>query len=388
MRVNAKALMRVGQIRCLHEGADGALSPAFVALITDETVREARALGDRDTSLRGTDTSPEVRYGGALGYVRSPDGSFRAHILAPGEGGGFRMRDGTRLLGPDMLGAEHALTAGDLDQDGQRALSAIRSVFRMVCAVPDETRFPVSLIGQAYLFAMRSSFGDAVLPVSEEMFVRKARADLLRARISDLDPDHPDGIGAVSDFMRVLDAAGADARADVVRVAGAPPLSRRDARSLLDDDRFRTPLFGAISLTSPDRIEATVLPASEADGVDRALRGSRLSGAWADGVSRLGERLTGSGLYGYQMDLSLYVSGGRDLLLLSDTVGRASGIALVYSWPSSERAPVLQTPEGPVYAICPQEVPDPETVLRLGSALSDLEAVRGALVQGREALEA
>lgn len=391
MRVNAKALMRVGEIRCHHQDPSGHRRPARACLITEETVRQAREMGEADPSLRSRETSPDVRYGGVLAYISDAAGAARCVFLPPGQDGGLTLTDGTRFLGPDMFSAEAALAATPgPDPDRVRALLGIRSVFRMVAAAPDEERFPVGLIAQAYRSALRSAFGPALLPVGEEGLVRKCQADLVRARIAELDPSSPDAIGQCEPFLRVLDRAGADARAEAVRLPGLERITREEARLLLNRAPFRDRLFGALALTPTERIEAAVLPIPEVEEIERSLAGSRLGGLWADRINRIASELTGSGAGSgwYRIELTLFVSGGRDLMILSDSVGREAGIALAYSWPSAERRPVLQAPSGPVYAISPQEVPDEEELIRLRRVLSELEQARTAKPSLREALDA
>jgi len=391
MRVNAKALMRVGEIRCVHRDATGQRRPARVCLITEETVRRARELGDGDPSLRSGDRSPDVRYGGALAYMSGGDGAVRCLFIPPGQDGGLVLRDGTRFLGSDMYAAEVTLAASPgTDPDRDRALEGIRSVFRMVAAAPDEDRFPTLLIAQAYRSALRSAFGPAHLPVTEEGLVRKCQADLIRARISELDSSHPDAIGYCEPFLRVLDRAGADARAEAVRLGGSERITRQEARLLLGRAPFRDRLFGVLTLTPPDRIDAAVLPCDEVEEVDRSLAGSRLEGGWAERVNLIASELTGAGAGTgwYRIDLTLYVSGGRDLLILSDSVGREAGISLAFSWPSAERRPVLATLSGPIYAISPAEVPDEGELIRLRRTLSELDQANAAQPAPREALDA
>jgi hypothetical protein len=388
MRVNAKALMKAGSFRCVHQDDAGKRRPARACLITLETVRAAREIGDQDPSLRSKETSPDVRYGGVLVYIGEKGSSPQQLILPPGEEGGLTLEDGTRFLGAHMFAAEGVLTERrGSDQDP--VLSGIRSVFGLVSSAPDEDRFPPGLIAQAYRSALRSAFGPAKLAVSDEALVRKCKADLLRARIGLIDPSHPDAIGYCEPFLRVLDRAGADSRAGFLRLPGSDRIDRDGARQILGRDPFRDGLFGALTTTPPDLIEAIVIPNREAEEIDRTLCGSRLQGVWAEEVSRLGSDLTnaGSDAGWYQIELTVYVSGGRDLMILSDSVGREVGVSLLFSWPSVERRPVLQAPSGPVYGISPQEAPDEAELIRLRCSLSDLYASEASKTPSKEALD-
>lgn len=388
MRVNAKALMRAGSFRCVHQDGSGQRRPARACLITLETVRAARELGDQDPTLRSTETSPDVRYGGLLAYIGERGSTAQQLILPPGEEGGLTLEDGTRFLGSHMFAAE-GLLAERPGADRDPVLSGIRSVFGLVSSAPDEDRFPPDLIAQAYRSALRSAFGPARLSISDGALLRKCKADLLRARIGLIDPSHPDAIGYCEPFIRVIDRAGADSRAGFLRLPGSDRIDRDGARQILGRDPFRDRLFGALTTTPPDLIEAIVLPNREAEEIDRILSGSRLQGAWADEVSRIGAELTGAGFNPgwYHIDLTVYVNGGRDLMILSDSVGREVGVSLLFSWPSVERRPVLQSPSGPVYAISPQEAPDEAELIRLRDSLSDLYASEAAKTTSREALD-
>jgi hypothetical protein len=137
-----------------------------------------------------------------------------------------------------------------------------------------------------------------------------------------------------------------------------------------------------------DRIEGVVLPVAEIGAIDRSLQGSRLSGAWADGATALAEGLTRSGTSGYRSSLTLYAAEGLDLMVLSDTIGDLNGLALLFSWPTHERAPVLRTPTGPVYAICPEETPSDNEVTRLDRVLAALLEAADPGAGPRQALDA
>jgi len=386
MRINAKALLRVGGVDCLHEEG-GLVRRARVALVTEETVRAARALGEADPSLRATETSPQLRYGGALAYLETgPEGSARLE-LGPGEGDGFRLRDGLRFLGRNMCAAERALAAAP-HGGASPLLEAIRSVLTLVSAVPDPHRFPEHLISQAYRFTLRSVFGEARMPIGEEGQALRARADLVRSRIGEIDPASPDALRAATPLPLLLDRIGLDVRAEGVRVAGFGRLPRAEVRRLVQSAPYRDGLFGVLTRTPPDRVEGVALTLQEASVLDEALSGRRITGAWAEAISALGRGLTRSGLFGYQLDLTVYAAEGRDLLLMSDTVGREGGVALLFSWPTHERVPVLRAPGGDVYATGPEETPGPAEVIRLERALSALIEERAAAQPARQTLDA
>lgn len=387
MRVNSKALMRVAGVRCRLDEGDGPARPAMVAIVTEETVRAARALGREDPQLRATDTSPKLRYGGALAYVDAGDGPSRRLTLEPGEGDGFSLPCGLRFLGRHMLDAERALPDRG-EGEGPFLRSLIRSVFRMVAAVPDPDRFPEPLIAQSFRSSLRDSFGEAALPLTDEDLILKSRSDLTRGRIAALDPKHPDALGATAPLARVLDGAGMDVRRDGVEVPGVGRVTRFEARRLLEEGHYRSGLFERLTRTPCAKVEGVVLPLEESRALDAALCGSRLTGAWVDAVNRVACDLTGSGRGALGLSLGLYAAQGRDLLVMTDMVGETSGVALLFSWPTHDRSPVLDGPDGPVYALCPEEVPTREDLIRLDAVFQGLSQAVPPVPAAKQALDA
>lgn len=387
MRVNARALLSVAGVSCLYESEAGSSCPARLAMVTEETVRAARDMVRSDPALRTTDASPQLRYGGALAYVDGGDGPAQRLILSPGEGDEFRLPCGMRFLGRHMLTAEKAL-ADRGEGEGPFLRSLIRSVFSLVSSVPDPDRFPEHLIAQAYRSSLRDAFGEARLPIGDEALVLKCRSDLIRSRISALDPKHPDALGAATPLARILDGAGLDVRSDGVQVSGVGRVTRFEARRLMETGPYRRGLFDLLTKTPTARIEGVVLPADDVRMIETALPGSRLSGAWVDAVQQLVNELTGSGRGGYRLTLGVHAAQGLDLLVMTDTIGEANGISLLFSWPSHERAPVLGSAEGPVYALCPQEVPTSEEVIRLERVLQEISPSDPPSIGQKQALDA
>lgn len=387
MRVNAKALLKVAGIGCLFDEGGGPLRPARVALVTEETVRAACALAASDPSLNVTDRSPRVRYGGALGYVDAGSGPARRVVLAPGEGETFRLACGMRFLGRHMLDAEQALQ-GRGGEEHSLLRNLIRSVLTLVSSVPDPERFPDHLIAQSCRFRLRDTFGEALLPITDDALVAKFRSDLARTRIADLDPTHPDALNVTTPLARILDQVGLDVRMDGVEIPGIGRVTRVEARRLTEAGPYRSGLFGRLTRSSPSRIDAIVLPLKDARTVEGALSGTRLTGAWVDQVGKMTRELTGSEHGGLRLTVSLYVAEGRDLLLMTDMIGEMNGVALLFSWPTHERVPVLEASSGPVYAFCPEEVPSPLEVLRCERVFAEIFAFRQSASILKQALDA
>lgn len=372
MRVNAKALMKVAGIGCFLDDGTREPRPARIALVTEQTVQAAREMGVSDPGLRATETSPQLRYGGALAYVDEGEGSVRRVILAPGQGEEFRLPCGLRFLGSHMFDAERLLPQ---DGPGDRPflLGLIRSIFIMVASIPDPDRFPGHLVAQAFRSSLRASFGDAHLPLTDGQLVLKSCADLLRSRIAGFDARHPDAIGTTVPLDRILDQVGMNMRADGIEVPGVGRIGRRDARRLVEDKFYKSGLFERLTHAPSSRIEGLVLTIEEAQAMTRSLPGSCRTGAWVEAFQEVANGLTGLGDGAYRLKLDLHAHQGRDLLILSDTIGQESGFVLLFSWPSHERAPVLCTAGGPVYAFCPEEVPGTEDLIRLQRVVHDLD---------------
>jgi hypothetical protein len=73
---------------------------------------------------------------------------------------------------------------------------------------------------------------------------------------------------------------------------------------------------------------------------------------------------------------------------MSDTVGQETGVSILFAWPSGDRSPTVTTPDGSVYAICPEEIPNKDEVIRLERVLADLMSRQNSPIVQQEALEA
>ena len=78
---------------------------------------------------------------------------------------------------------------------------------------------------------------------------------------------------------------------------------------------------------------------------------------------------------GYRFEMDVFCEGGRDFLTISDNVGQKNNVAFVYSWPTSERIPVMEIEIGRVLNVSPEEDPGEEEIERLSLVLGQLEAV-------------
>lgn len=378
MNIRKKALMDVAGIRCTFQGEDGP-APARVAFVTEATLREA--LKHENGKVR---EQTGLRYGSVIAYVQDRDGPPREEIFPPGAGDSFLLDD-IPFLGQDMLAARDLLASRSdrgqtLSGDEARALEGLRDVFGMVSAAPDERRFPVHLIAQSYEAALSDAFGPLVSCLDHDHLVRKGQADLVRAGLSALDPEHSDGISRSTDLGRVLDRAGADIHhASSAAGERTGTITSEDARRIAtSSQRLSEEVFAAVTIRRVGDLDVSVISASDTDAVRDALTREKLSGPWVAEIERRVTEITRSGTGGYRFDMSLHAKGGRDLLIVSDNVSRAHGAGIVYSWPSAERAPVVETESGRVVTISPEEVPSIEEVDRLRTVLHDLQATRAA----------
>ena len=375
MKINKTALMRAAGISCSfrHEGQD---VPARLAFVTENTV-----LSSRSFEAENGPAKTQMRYGSILAYVGSEAGKSEEVMINPGQGGDkpFHL-GGLEFLGRNMLEARDALLEASVSEDRfgpneSRLLSAIQETFGMIASAPDESRFPLDVIGQAYHAAMSEAFGPVHVGVSWSELGRKGQADLVRARLNTIDPDHPDGISKSSDLLRVLDRAGADVhQAHSAASGSAVKVSSQEARRvLISNTRLSEDVLGALTKADLDSLDVTVLSDHDLGVVRGNLSEGRLSGAWVDEVMRRVREITMSGVNGYHFEATLHTTEGRDLMTVSDNVSRMHDVGFVYSWPTAQRAPAVDCPAGRVVTVSPCEVPDAEEVSRLRRVLHQVE---------------
>ena len=401
MKVNMKALFSTGAIPCVHvvfdeDTGEELRNDSQLAFVTESTVAAAREIAKRDSAAVPGESEPDVTYGCAVAISQDDNGKSIGQVVQPGENSDYflEMNDGDfSLTGDGMLVLRekilHMMRSDEtleLSQSHRNALGGIQDIFEMVSAVPDEERFPAGLISQAFMASMADSFGDGKeieLPVSDEEFSAKSRADLYRARIGNMDPSHPDGIASAGSLREFLATAGIDVTTSGVGVeirgSIASSINEETMRRLvLSNDRMCREVFGALTATPIERLSAAVIQLSDLEVLRQGKAQNRLSGDWIDKATTTAGNITRNGMPGYVFEMDVFSEGGRDIMTISDNVGRQNGVAYVYSWPNADRIPYSEIDSGRVLNISPEEIPDKAEIERLQEVIRELEAVHEA----------
>jgi hypothetical protein len=388
MKISVKALYKNGGIGCALKRDKGTPLSARIAYVTQSTVSAARALADTDASMRPGDGDPDVTYGAIVAVVRNEDGTTSGRVIPPGETEPFVLRlDGEDfgLTGTDMLALREAIVARTregkkLSRDAMRALGGVQEIFEMVSSAPDTERFPASLIAQAYHASMIDAFGDVDLPIDNESFVRKSRADLIRARIGMLDPSHADAMTTAAPLRGLLEDAGIKVSANGVCAEVRHPELREVneeaiRRTILADERLHHDVFGAVTATPVEKLSAAMIPLDGLSRLRAAKKAHRLSGEWVGRLATRVRSIIQDNQPKAKFDIEVFSEKGRDIMAISDAIGQQAKVAWVYSWPSADRIPVMEVAEGRILNISPEDVPSEEEVKRLTKALGQIEAL-------------
>lgn len=391
MKIDPKALFSTSGIGCLRltrNAETGAMEthPARAAFVTRESATLSRAVSGKVVS--------DVGYGDVLVLVQMPDGSTRGEHAPAGADAGVALEMASqtgddRLIpftGPSMLAARSKLGAlsisGSMSDDMRRALDGIRGSFELVAAHPDPTRHRLDLVGQAFHAALIDTFGDISLPFSHEAFGRKARADMIRARIAAIDPLHPDALGFARDLPGILEAAGVDIAwaggLDAKAVMGSDFSEQGMRRAVAANESLRRNVFGRATRTPIDRLSMSVIPEDEMETLIARHPDRRLSGAWVEALRAGLEDALGDDMPGGEVEMEMLSIDGRDLMLVRDDVSAARGQVFVYAWPASDRALVSKTDGNRILNVSPEEIPEIEEIRRIAGSLEQIEA-RSAL---------
>ena len=387
MKINTKALFRAKGIRCRKmSGEDGTGFDARIAYVTGQTVEAARGMARRDPALKPGDGDPDLRYGAILAVHATPDGQAAGEIVDPGQAGDYVLQVGDRsmgLCGLDMLDLREAIVAlhksgQALSTDQARALEGVQEIFQMVASAPDPDRFPTPFIAQAYRAAMIDHFGLFESSVDPEQMTRKSRADLIRARIGMLDPGHADAITTARPLRETLSGAGIElSEAGVSRDLSMPGIDKLNEeairRAIQSDDSLVRDFFGAVTATPVDRISMATIPLSALKRMRDEGGRAPLSGNWVDTLSERFRRITGDSGSGFE--LAMFSEGGRDIIAMSVPDEKRRELAVVYSWPTADRIPVIDAGGMRHLSLSPEEVPSDDEVRRLSEMLGRIEDV-------------
>ncbi|MCW3782596.1 hypothetical protein [Defluviimonas salinarum] len=393
MKINTRALMTTSGFGCIGLSYDEALgdyveSEARAVFVTESSVAAARAAQAGMAPVNPA-TLPDLRYGDlivTLHWGRRIEGR---HVPA-GQDAGLAIEitgaDGAPrripFTGLNMLSAREQLIAmsergTSLSADQGGVLAGIQGVLEIISANPDTERFGGALVGQAFIASMIDGAGHVRLSVSDEEFGRKARADMIRAQISRLARDHPDGLSGAAPLATLLREAGlssAAARSGAeVRAAGGAMVTEEALRRMVTaNDRLCREVFGAMTTTPIEKLGVAMISPAELEALVEEFSDRILTGEWVDRICSRAERIAGGAMHGYSFRTCMISTDGRDILAISDPVGDAAGQAFLYSWPSVERLQIAETDAGHIVNISPEEVPDETEIARLKVVLDAL----------------
>lgn len=392
MKISVSSLIGSSGISCNHviTNVEGEVfqKQAKVAFVTEKTVREVRSLQISGSGFEARDDSLDMTYGSLAAVYRDADGVAQVKIYSPGEQAPFTLRVSDREIafsGQDMLSAREEMVSAT--KDGAtlnvaqlRMLSGLQDIFEMVCSAPDAERFPSSLVAQSYHAFMIDHFGSFDISVSVEEFVRKARADLIRARIGLLDPGHKDAIGTSRQLRQILSDAGIEVSADGIGIEVVSPAALRIneeaiRRTIMSNEKMTRDVFGALTRTPVDRLSAAMIRLEDVDTLKEKNSGNLLTGDWVDMITHAARYATMGASDSYHFSMDIFALDGRDIAVVIDTVGKQQGVAFVYSWPSAERFPVMDIDGDRVMNISSEEIPSPEEFQRLSEVLGQIEAL-------------
>lgn len=379
MKVNAKALIETCAINCtkaefIEATKSFVFQPARLAFVTPENLDkiEPAGLGQRPQ---------QARYGDALILWTDHAGAQRAIRVAAGQDAAVQIRvtlnGKTQMLpftGLAMLTAREKLPLVDhatVTQDQRRALAGIQSVMGIIMANPDPARFQPIIIGNAFASAMLDAMGSPKLPVSIEEFGRKARADLIRAKLTRVDPDHPDGFLPLRPLQGVLDDFGIGAFSGASEMRSGRMIINEAAlrRVAAANHGLRDRVFATLTSTAVDKLSASPMTPEDFDILADGLSSHRLSGRWINAAT---DRLTAvmrANSPSYCCDVAFYSIDNRDILAIRDIHEYGEGLAYAYSWPTIDRLPAASIDGVAIVNLSPEEVPAEDEVTRLQSVL-------------------
>lgn len=388
MKLNVRALFEGNAVRCekQHEDNYGEIATleAQIVVISETSVMNVRNLAAQDPKYQPSDRDPEVRFGDILAVTRSPDGSTASEVITPGKPSSYYVQIGEENLNltASFLNLRESLVAltrkdVQMTQGQRRLLMGVQETLEMVSSAPDQERFTTALIAEGFQAAMIDAFGDFEMTVTPEQFALKSKADLLRARIGTLDENHPDSLGNANDLRNVLGRAGVEVNSNgigaQIRAAGNQQITEDSMRrSIQSNDQMCRKVFGAMTNTPIEKLSAAMISIEQLGQLRENLGDRRLTGDWVDAVKERATDITRGAMGNYSFEMDMFVDGGRDILVIDDTIGRRNGVAFAYSWPTADRHPIMEIDRGRVYNISPEEVPSEEEIERLTVIVNQL----------------
>ncbi|MFG6082149.1 hypothetical protein ACEUZ9_002792 [Paracoccus litorisediminis] len=382
MKVNTDALMNLCGISCTKAEYVEALNrfvfqPARLAFVTPENIEMISRPGTPEGARH------PVRYGDALVTWMDHSGKRRGVRVDAGRDAAVQLpvviSGQTQMLpftGAAMLAARDRLPEvdpGTVNEDQRRALAGIQSVMTIIMANPDPKRFRPEIIGNAFAHAMLDALGRPELPVTIEEYGRKARADLIRAKLTRVDPDHPDGFLPHRPLQGVLDDFGIGMFSGASEIRSGRMVVNEAAlrRVAAANHRLRDEVFGALTSTEVARLSAAPMTPEDFEVLKDGLANHRLTGAWITGIGERVTRIMRVANPAYRCDIAFYVIDNRDILAIRDRqeISGDEGIAYAYSWPSMDRLPAARIAGTAIVNLSPEEIPSEDEIGRLQGTL-------------------
>jgi hypothetical protein len=381
MKMNPASILKASGITCHYYAKDGVSRlPAVAAFVTEESVIEARRKPASPGGLA------QVNYGDLIVVRTTPTGERDAVIQPLGSHGAYFIDVQTdignrplRFTGNGMLNAREALVnlagnGSDIGTDGRNTLAGIQFVFELVSANPDINRYGSRTVADAFLSVMSEGAGSIGLSVSHEDFARKARADLMRAEIGMIDPTHKDALVRNVELDRILIDAGANilssSSGSMRGVRGDDEEDMR--RVVMANEKLSQDVFGKVTCTPLSELSVSIVDMDSSEDLMDDMEDRILSGDWVTAVRADLARVLEEAMPGYKYDFMIAAKDGRDIMIVSDTLGDVSGAIYVYSWPSSDRLPAIDAGGGKKMTISPEEIPDDEEISRLSGILEKM----------------
>lgn len=386
MRIDPKPLLDLFGIDCTKaefiEAEDRvAFHPARIAFVTEEAVEKLPPPSEK---------AQRVGYGDAL-LVWTPEGSKpKGMRVACGKDAGVQIdapvggvSQMLPFTGASMLSAReklYSLKEVEKTENHRRAVRAIQGILTIIMSNPDPARYPMDVIGNAFASELLNAMGRPALPVSLEDFARKARADLLRARITMIDPDNPDGLGPLRPLQRILDdfGIGLARGAPGLRINGQIINEQSLRRVVSSNDDLKDGVFGGLTKTPAKRLSAAPMSSDDFDILCDGLASHRITGVWIDATGRRISRIMSEAIPSYSCKVAAFSIDNRDILAVQDMIGAKPGLAYAYSWPSMDRLPSSSHGAMTYVNISPEEIPGEEEIVRLQSVLDLITFGSGA----------
>lgn len=399
MKISVKHLLATNGIHCVKISQAGSAGmaqfDARAAFVTETTVEDARRSA-MEAGEKPEAAAPDLRYGDVLVSWKDGSGHQGVHASA-GQDAGIHILltsdAGASILpftGMSMVAAHDSLIElarrGSISDQQQRVLQGIQGVYDVVMAAVLEKRFPDRLTGMVFASKISGGGQQPIIGVEPAAFARHAQANMIRARISAIDPDHPEAAMSCDSLEDILERVLGHKPDEVLRQGmGAPideALLRRIAKST---PGLSEKLLGALSRTPPARMSARAISTEDMALLARGISRNRLSGAWVDEASRRLDEIGGSIVPGTSGAVEFFTVGRRDILAMRDSISEQSGSVFLYSWPSYDRIPASKVDGEVIFHVSREEIPAAMDVARLRSTLDELDY--GPLARRGEAQE-